>query len=128
MCKLLQILILLVFPPTFVCAQQKSASDKKPAPVLAVIQADASRPGDESLDCDGLEKELVASMNDPAVQSHLANRAQKKQQVALATKAQTAVPKLSAFSSTSSANVGDSTSAGHAACDAKPARTRAGDE
>ena len=66
------------------CAQQKASQDKSADPVLAVVQTDASGPGDESLNCEGLEKELLASMNDPAVQSHLSRVVAKKQPVATA--------------------------------------------
>ena len=38
---------------------------------LQAAQAQASRPGDASLDCSGLEKELTAAANDPALQAHV---------------------------------------------------------
>jgi hypothetical protein len=79
MLKHLQILIPLVFLPILVFAEQGTTRDKTPVPVLAVVQTEAVRPGDELLDCDGLEKELIASMSDPAVQSHLTKIGVKKQ-------------------------------------------------
>jgi hypothetical protein len=38
----------------------------------AEAQAQAVRPGDEELSCDALQAEMVATMQDPAVQAHLA--------------------------------------------------------
>jgi hypothetical protein len=40
------------------------------AAAMQVAQARAIRPGDEALPCAALEKELVASMNDPAIQAY----------------------------------------------------------
>ena len=87
MLKHLQALTPLAFLPVLVFAEQGTARDKNPETVLAVVQTDASRSGDELLDCDGLEKELISSMNDPAVQSHLIKDGNKRQ------------PKLSMISS-----------------------------
>ena len=42
------------------------------AAAMQAAQARAMRPGDEALECPALEKELVASMNDPAVQAYAA--------------------------------------------------------
>lgn len=69
--------------PLLVCAEQKTSQEKNLEPVLTVVQTDASRPGDESLNCEGLEKELLTSMNDPAVQSHLSRGAAKQQPTAI---------------------------------------------
>jgi len=79
MLKHLQALAPFAFLPVLVFAEQGTARDKNPETVLAVVQTDASRSGDESLDCDGLEKELISSMNDPAVQSRLIKDGTKKQ-------------------------------------------------
>jgi hypothetical protein len=79
MLKHLQALTSFAFLPVLVFAEQGTARDKNPEPVLAVVQTDASRPGDELLDCEGLEKELLANMNDPAVQSRLTKDGAKKQ-------------------------------------------------
>jgi membrane protein involved in colicin uptake len=50
---------------------------------LEAAQAAANRPGDAALGCDALEKELVASVKDPAVESHVAKSgAAAKQQMA----------------------------------------------
>ncbi len=38
----------------------------------AEAQAQAVRPGDEALSCDALQAEMVATMQDPAVQAHMA--------------------------------------------------------
>lgn len=78
MFKHLQALTPLAFLPVLVFAEQGTAREKNLEPVLAVVQTDASRPGDELLDCDGLEKELLSSMNDPAVRSHMAKAGAKK--------------------------------------------------
>ncbi len=40
--------------------------------VMADAQAQAVRPGDEELSCDALQAEMVATMQDPAVQAHMA--------------------------------------------------------
>jgi hypothetical protein len=79
MLKHLQALTPFAFLPVLVFAEQGTARDKSPEPVLAVVQTDASRPGDELLDCEGLARELISSMSDPAVQSHLAKNGTKKQ-------------------------------------------------
>ncbi len=52
---------------------------------LEAAQAAANRPGDASLDCDALEKELVASVKHPAVESYIAKSgaAAKQQQAAM---------------------------------------------
>src|SRR5437762_4011474 len=42
------------------------------AAAMQAAQARAMRPGDEALPCAALEKELVSSMNDPAVQAYAA--------------------------------------------------------
>jgi hypothetical protein len=39
---------------------------------MAAAQAKAIRPGDEAMSCAGIEKELVTSMNDPAIQAYAA--------------------------------------------------------
>ena len=91
MSRYLQVLAPLAFFPVLVFAEQNTAGNRNNEPVLAVVQTDASRPGDESLNCDGLEKELIASMNDPAVQSHFAKSGTKKQPKSL--------PQLSTFAS-----------------------------
>jgi hypothetical protein len=39
---------------------------------MMAAQASAVRPGDETLGCEPLQKELVASMNDPALQAYAA--------------------------------------------------------
>ena len=60
-------------------ALSAAASGQSPATMhgdlqssLAAAQAAASRPGDDSLGCDALQSELVASAKDPAVQSFVA--------------------------------------------------------
>jgi len=45
------------------------------ATAMAAAQAKAVRPGDEALGCAAIEKELVASMNDPAIQAYAAKSA-----------------------------------------------------
>jgi membrane protein involved in colicin uptake len=52
---------------------------------LEAAQAAANRPGDAALGCDALEKELVASVKHPAVESYVAKSgaAAKQQQAAL---------------------------------------------
>lgn len=52
---------------------------------LEAAQAAADRPGDAALGCDALEKELVASVKHPAVESYIAKSgaAAKKQQAAM---------------------------------------------
>ncbi len=52
---------------------------------LEAAQAAADRPGDAALGCEGLEKELVASVKHPAVESYIAKsgEAAKQQQAAL---------------------------------------------
>jgi hypothetical protein len=45
------------------------------AAAMAAAQAKAVRPGDEALGCAAIEKELMTSMNDPAVQSYAAKAA-----------------------------------------------------
>ena len=47
---------------------------------LAAAEAAAKRPGDESLSCDALQSELVASARDPAVQSFVAKSGAAAQQ------------------------------------------------
>ena len=37
---------------------------------MAAAQAQAARPGDESLSCDQIEGEMAATMQDPAVQNY----------------------------------------------------------
>lgn len=39
---------------------------------MAAAQAEAARPGDESLNCEALQTEMVAVMQDPAVQTQMA--------------------------------------------------------
>jgi len=60
------------------------------AAAMQAAQAKAMRPGDEALGCPALEKELVASMNDPAIQAYTAKSA------AAAQKNQTAAEKSKA--------------------------------
>ena len=52
---------------------------------LEAAQAAANRPGDAALGCDALEKELVASVKHPAVESYIAKsgEAAKQQQAAM---------------------------------------------
>jgi PPE-repeat protein len=45
------------------------------ATAMAAAQAKAVRPGDEALGCAAIEKELIASMNDPAIQAYAAKSA-----------------------------------------------------
>jgi hypothetical protein len=47
---------------------------------LAAAQAAANRPGDAALGCDALEKELVASVKHPAVESYIAKSGAAAQQ------------------------------------------------
>lgn len=47
---------------------------------LEAAQAAANRPGDAALGCDALEKELVASVNHPAVKSYVAKSGAAAQQ------------------------------------------------
>jgi hypothetical protein len=47
---------------------------------LEAAQAAANRPGDAALGCDALEKELVSSVNHPAVQSYVAKSGAAAQQ------------------------------------------------
>ena len=54
------------------------------AAAMQAAQARAIRPGDEALPCAALEKELVASMNDPAIQAHAAKSAAAAQKNATA--------------------------------------------
>lgn len=79
MSKHVQALTLLALFPILAGAQQNAPLHRNSQRVLAVVQTDARRPGDELLNCDRLEKELVASMNDPAVQSRFMRSGMKKQ-------------------------------------------------
>jgi len=61
------------------CAVSSAASGQAPATMygdlqssLSAAEAAANRPGDESLACDALQSELVASAKDPAFQSFVA--------------------------------------------------------
>ena len=81
MFKHLQALTPFAFLPVLVFAEQGTVRDKTPAPVLAVVQTDASRPGDDLLDCDGLENELLSITNDPAVRSHFSGYGTNRQSV-----------------------------------------------
>src|SRR5213593_3699625 len=54
------------------------------AAAMQVAQARAMRPGDEALPCAALEKELVASMNDPAIQAYAGKSAAAAQKNATA--------------------------------------------
>ena len=45
------------------------------ATAMAAAQAKAVRPGDEALGCAAIEKELIASMTDPAIQAYAAKSA-----------------------------------------------------
>jgi hypothetical protein len=54
-------------------AMPKQSQDM--AAAMAAAQAKAVRPGDEALGCAAIEKELMTSMNDPAVQSYAAKAA-----------------------------------------------------
>lgn len=50
-------------------AQDPMQQYEKLQAAMTAAQAKASRPGDVDLGCDGLQSELVASVNDPAVKS-----------------------------------------------------------
>src|ERR1051325_7572908 len=54
------------------------------AAAMQAAQLKAMRPGDEALGCPALEKELVASMNDPAIQAVAAKSAAAAQKNATA--------------------------------------------
>lgn len=55
-----------------VLAQSPAAMHGDLQSALAAAEAAANRPGDESLGCDALQSELVATAKDPAVQSFVA--------------------------------------------------------
>ena len=52
-------------------AQTPGITPEELEAALAAAQAQAARPGDESLDCEALQGELVAAAKDPAVQAHV---------------------------------------------------------
>lgn len=56
------------------------------AAAMQAAQARAIRPGDDALGCPALEKELVASMNDPAIQTYAGKSAAAAQKNAAAEK------------------------------------------
>lgn len=55
-----------------VAAAQDMAAMANLEQSMAAAQAQASRPGDEQLTCEQLQEEMVANMQDPAVQSAVA--------------------------------------------------------
>lgn len=65
----------LTYAPSGVSAQAIPKEYAEMAAAMQAAQARAMRPGDEALPCAALEKELVASMNDPAIQAHAAKSA-----------------------------------------------------
>lgn len=58
--------------PRVASAQTSDSTYSQLQSAFAAGQAAAVRPGDESLSCEGLATELVASAKDPAVQSYVA--------------------------------------------------------
>src|SRR6266699_2657566 len=54
------------------------------AAAMQAAQVRAMRPGDEALPCAALEKELVSSMNDPAIQAYAGKSAAAAQKNATA--------------------------------------------
>ena len=60
---------------------------------MQAAQADASKPGDEALNCDRLQEQLVAVTEDPTLQAHLqaAGMAAQQDQAAQAAKGQVAM-------------------------------------
>jgi hypothetical protein len=60
----------LAFAPA--AAAQDYAAMENLQQAMADAQAQAARPGDEQLDCDQLQGEMVTAMQDPAVQSAVA--------------------------------------------------------
>ena len=60
----------LTYAASGVSAQAIPKEYAEMAAAMQAAQARAMRPGDEALPCAALEKELVASMNDPAIQAY----------------------------------------------------------
>ena len=88
---------------------------------MAAAQAKAIRPGDQALGCPALEKELVATMNDPAIQAYAAKAgALAQKQAATAEKAQAATSAQAAAALAAALGVGLPGAGGVSAADAIP--------
>jgi hypothetical protein len=72
---MLRLFVLIVFLSgisTLASAQTPASTYGELQSALEAAQAGATRPGDESLSCEALETELVATVKQPAVQSYVA--------------------------------------------------------
>ncbi len=104
MFRLVLALSIIAFVTPLIAAKDKKIKKSGARdPALATFATNASRPGDESLSCDALQDELVATANSPALQAYVAESSAEAQKQVKATsdaKAQVGVQAaISAFSS-----------------------------